>query len=112
MLFKGHASSKASFLLDMRAGGHVVLVVEFLDSLVFEILTAFEATKGKPLPIGIKPVGPGQQPAGSERPALLIIPPVQKCLFGEFFVSGIVIDDGPPARRAYGSERMDPLPRI
>ena len=42
----------------------------------------------------IETVGPGQKSTGSERDAVLVVSSLQQIIFGELFVSGVIVDDG------------------
>ena len=53
-----------------------------------------ETTEAQPLAFVVVAVGSGQKAAGSEGCALLIVSPLQEVIFGELFISGVVVDDG------------------
>ena len=53
-----------------------------------------ETTEAQPLAFVVVAVGSGQKAAGSEGCALLIVSPFQEVIFGELFISGVVVDDG------------------
>ena len=70
------------------------MMLQIFQSLVSEFKALFKAAEGQALMFFIKSVGSAKESTRCKGPAVLVIAALKECLFGEVFISGVVIDNG------------------
>ena len=70
------------------------MILQIFQSLVSEFKALFEAAEGQALMFLIKSIGTTKQSTRCKGPAVLVIAALKERLFGDVFVSGVIIDNG------------------
>ena len=70
------------------------MILQIFQSLVSEFKALFEAAESQALMFFIKSIGTTEQSTRCKGPAVVVIAAMKEGVFGEVFVSGVVIDNG------------------
>jgi len=99
---------EAGFIIGVDTSGDIASVTKIIKRFLPKFHTLLEAAKSQPLMLLIESVGPAKQATGGKWPTILVVAAFDKVLFGQFFVSGVVVDD----RDRSGSTDIEPTHKL